>query len=99
MPLVHAPPRRIQRKRTRGWRKPPGAANVTRPGKWGNPYPVLKHASYDLDVYRKYLVKEVAAGRLDLEEIRGKDLMCWCKPGTPCHGDILLELANKRIEP
>lgn len=31
-------PRRIQRKRTKGWRMPEGAKYVGRPGKWGNPY-------------------------------------------------------------
>ena len=30
-----------------------------------------------------------------LPELRGKNLACWCKPGTPCHTDVLLELANK----
>lgn len=30
----------------------------------------------------------------DLEPLRGKNLACWCKPGTPCHADVLLELAN-----
>jgi hypothetical protein len=29
----------------------------------------------------------------DLEELRGKNLACWCKAG-PCHADVLLELAN-----
>ena len=28
-------------------------------------------------------------------ELRGKNLACWCKPGEPCHADVLLELANK----
>jgi hypothetical protein len=27
-------------------------------------------------------------------ELRGKSLACWCKPGEPCHADVLLELAN-----
>lgn len=31
-------PRRIQLKRTKGWRKPEGAVVVTRPGPWGNPF-------------------------------------------------------------
>ena len=31
---------------------------------------------------------------LGLEGLRGKNLACWCKPGTPCHADVLLELAN-----
>ena len=32
-----------------------------------------------------------------LEEIRklkGKNLVCFCSP-KPCHGDVILELANK----
>src|SRR5581483_7053762 len=31
-------PKRIQRKRTKGWTMPPNAAYVGRPTKWGNPY-------------------------------------------------------------
>lgn len=31
-------PERIQLRRTRGYRKPPGAVNVARPTKWGNPF-------------------------------------------------------------
>ncbi len=27
-------------------------------------------------------------------ELRGKNLACWCAPGTPCHADLLVELAN-----
>jgi hypothetical protein len=27
--------------------------------------------------------------------LRGKNLACWCKPGEPCHADVLLELANR----
>jgi hypothetical protein len=29
-----------------------------------------------------------------VQELRGKNLACWCKPGTPCHADTLLRLAN-----
>ena len=29
------------------------------------------------------------------EELRGKNLACWCKLSDPCHADVLLELANK----
>jgi hypothetical protein len=31
---------RIQRRRTKGWRMPPGAVYVGRPTKWGNPWRV-----------------------------------------------------------
>jgi hypothetical protein len=27
-------------------------------------------------------------------ELAGHDLACWCKPGDPCHADVLLEIAN-----
>lgn len=42
-------PERIQRKRTKGYRMPPNTVSVTRPGKWGNPFPadndgVMLHA-------------------------------------------------------
>lgn len=31
------------------------------------------------------------------QALRGKNLACWCAPGTPCHADVLLEIANKPI--
>jgi len=27
-------------------------------------------------------------------ELRGHNLACWCKPGTPCHSEVLIEIAN-----
>ena len=27
-------------------------------------------------------------------ELAGKDLACWCPLSSPCHADVLLELAN-----
>ena len=32
-------PKRIQLRRTKGWRLPPNTIVVARPSKWGNPYP------------------------------------------------------------
>ncbi|WP_244606445.1 DUF4326 domain-containing protein [Arsenicitalea aurantiaca] len=29
--------------------------------------------------------------------LRGRNLACWCAPGTPCHADILLALANRAL--
>ena len=29
-----------------------------------------------------------------LDELRGKNLCCWCPLDQPCHADILLEIAN-----
>ena len=30
-----------------------------------------------------------------LEELRGKNLACWCPLDQPCHADVLLDLANR----
>lgn len=42
-------PKRIQRKRTKGWKMPEGAIYVGRPTKWGNPFVAYRdgHDGYD----------------------------------------------------
>ncbi|SDC30369.1 protein of unknown function [Sphingomonas sp. YR710] len=30
-------------------------------------------------------------------ELRGKDIGCWCGADGPCHGDTLLEIANREV--
>lgn len=27
-------------------------------------------------------------------ELAGHNLACWCRPGTPCHANVLIDLAN-----
>lgn len=84
------------------------------PGRrWGNPYTLgwaesqiargrnphnQTPAQYAVNAYRVWLEDQLRAGRLDLEELRGKDLACWCKPGETCHADLLIELANDTRE-
>ena len=29
--------------------------------------------------------------------LRGRDLACWCPPESPCHADVLLEIANAPV--
>ncbi len=80
---------------------PAGAVYVGRPTKWGNPY--IKGPRKDLIAnYQKYIQFKIQDKQLDIEELRGKDLACWCHTwdgtGTNpryCHADILLELANE----
>jgi hypothetical protein len=33
-----------------------------------------------------------------LAALRGRNLACWCKPGSPCHADVWLEVANRTAE-
>lgn len=135
-------PKRIQLRRTKGWRMPEGTVKVDRSTKWGNPFDFrspdhcwtaiaygekanpagLRAAS--VKAYREWMGTKggmrvqdcglhvgdepvsvsptIEAGPPpDPNELRGKDLACWCpledKDGNrvPCHADVLLELANK----
>lgn len=88
-------PRRIQRRRVKGWRKPPGAVVVTRPSRWGNPYPVEQYGRAEaVRLYREWLTAQPGLILLARRELAGRDLACWCKPDQPCHADVLLALAN-----
>ncbi len=42
------------------------------------------------------LASRRARMRAELPMLRGYSLACWCRPGAPCHADVLLELANKK---
>lgn len=85
-------PRRIQRKRTKGWRMPANAVYVGRPTKWGNPHRGTHAVAFHkADLFNgKLPVSPQDVAR----ELRGKDLACWCPLDQRCHADVLLELAN-----
>lgn len=92
-------PRRVQRKRTKGWKMPPNTVYVGRSTMWGNYAAhvccITDHAAAK-EAFRSW-VEEVASwawkGRA-VADLRGKDLACWCPLDQACHADILLELAN-----
>jgi Domain of unknown function (DUF4326) len=92
-------PSRIQRRRSRGWRQSINAIYVGRPTKWGNPHKVgISHhtAEEAVTLYRRDLIAGSLPFTIDdiRRELKGKDLVCWCKPGAPCHADVLLAVAN-----
>lgn len=72
---------------------PEDAVYVGRPTRWGNPYIVKVHGTRE-EVVEKYKAGlDPDAIRQIKEELRGKDLICWCAPKA-CHADVLLEIAN-----
>ena len=94
-------PKRIQRKRTKGWKMPPNTINVTRPGKFGNPFKVEDFASAQACV-KMFKTHRHSFGYPSDDEVRaelcGKNLACWCALGQPCHAEVLLEIANAEPE-
>lgn len=40
-----------------------------------------------------------AAMEQAIDELRGKDLACFCRLDAPCHADVLLDIANREPEP
>ena len=75
---------------------PEGAVYVGRPTKWGNTFLVSegRTAQKCVDLFRQWIYQIMT--QADIEELRGKDLACWCPLDQPCHADVLLELANKQ---
>lgn len=100
-----APHRRIRLSRRRGWRLPPGATSVARPGRFGNPFRVdgQRTPAEAVAAFRHWLATPDCPPPLDarrqrllsaLPSLRGRDLACWCALDAPCHADVLLGLAN-----
>jgi len=93
-------PKRVQRKRTKGYKMPKGAVYVGRPTKFANPYKVdtqlPKTVRYKaaVDIFRTFAELMLKSDPHWLDPLKGKDLACWCAPDLPCHVDVLLELAN-----
>lgn len=77
---------------------------------WGNPFRVgdqlkfpfsevlggspVRDQAHAVELFRAYA--RISCGYVLLVRMRlaGKDLACWCRVGDPCHGDVLLEVAN-----
>lgn len=92
-------PRRLTLSRRKGWRLPEGAVVVSRPSRWGNPFPLkdFPDRAAAIDRYRIWFAApEQAELRAAVrDELRGRDLACWCSLDGPCHADILLDWANR----
>lgn len=70
---------------------PENTVYVGRGSKWGNPLKV-EHESQRAEAVAWFEVH--VAPKLNVSELRGKDLACWCRLDQECHADILLRLAN-----
>lgn len=100
----------IQTWRKPGGRKPDNVVIVARPSRWGNPISVDPMGGLDdrvaetrsaaVTAFRdilgdESLIADYGYPMDDIEELRGKDLACYCPLDEPCHADVLLEMANQ----
>lgn len=93
-------PERVQLRRTKGWRMPPNTVSVARPHRHGNPFRIGDFGIPD-SAAAKQRFREWREGRVvgppipSIDDLRGKNLGCFCGLDQPCHGDVLLEIANE----
>lgn len=69
---------------------PKNAVYCGRGSPWGNPFILGKHGNRDqvCDLFETKVLPT-----LDVTVLRGKDLVCFCKPKR-CHCDAILKKAN-----
>lgn len=76
---------------------PAGTVVVSRPTKWGNPHPLTLGRDEAVRRYRDDLL----AGRLPVtvedvrEQLRDRNLACYCPLDETCHADVLIAFANE----
>ena len=94
------PPNTVYVGRPSRWGNPFVAVNATgwqwdvlrrHPGPWFYEGGLRERKAMELAVSQYRALAE----HLPLQELRGRNLACWCSPFHPCHADVLLELANK----
>ena len=89
---------------------PVNTVKIDRTTAWGNPFKIgstMKHpvtgrrvkvgtSETSVALYTQWLKTGQGAAVLASarKELHGRNLACWCAPGTPCHGDVLLTLVN-----
>jgi len=75
-------------------KKQPFDVYIGRPSQWGNPFAIPRDGTRS-EVIAKYAqwIQTQPALMAQIHTLKGKTLGCWCHP-LPCHGDVLLALAN-----
>ena len=94
---LNAPPCRVQLSRSKGWRMPENTVKVDRTTRFGNPFRLDEGHAASVAAFRTW-IESTPAGKAIAEaareELRGRNLACWCPLDGPCHADVLLEIAN-----
>lgn len=101
------PQRRIL-SRLAGSRLPDNCVSVARPHKYGNPFKIdgvtIPDAQAAVRRFELMLADPDSRHKIGypsdqqiINDLRGKDLACFCRLDQPCHADVLLQIANLPI--
>lgn len=75
----------------------PGTVFVGDGSRWATPFPIEQFGDrLALNLYRLWATDQARRDPHWLEPLQGKNLACWCRPGQPCHADVLLDLLRER---
>lgn len=78
---------------------PADTVKVDRSTRWGNPFRPTASVPVEktIEKFVGWLENDPAGmelARRAREELKGKNLACWCALAGPCHADVLLRIAN-----
>lgn len=64
----------------------------------------VRDAAMAVDLFREWACGQIRIvgfhrqiSLREIRELRGRNVMCFCAVDQPCHGDVLLELANQEV--
>lgn len=96
-------PERLRLSRAKGFRLPPGAMSVARPGRFGNPFrigdplsfpfdeafgPVVRDRAHAVEIFKTYARVTSGYALLVRRDLASKDLACWCPPPADGEPDV-----------
>lgn len=97
------PPNTVKVDRSTRWGNPfrvvndfPGHYDVLGPGPVYAPETFYRREQATGRAVERFRCEALPA--LDLTSLRGKNLACWCAPGSPCHANVLLAAANDEAD-
>jgi len=80
---------------------------IAAPSPWGSPWQAGQQpdgsvltAAQAVARFRRWISVNRVGAELFVRaqrELTGRDLACWCPLDQPCHGDVLLEIANGEL--
>jgi hypothetical protein len=78
---------------------------IGRGSRWGNPFShmygttatwIVDSREEAITQFEKWFRAQPEMVAMAKRELHGRTLGCYCSPGLPCHGDVLIKIANEK---